>query len=81
MAAGVPVVATDVPGIRDVVGNEINGLLVPVGSPGELARAIERVLNDQPLRCRLVAAGFEDVQTRFNWSLVLPRYRAVLDLP
>ena len=50
MAAGVPVVATDVPGIRDVVRHERNGLLVPPRNAAALAAAIKRVLDDVGLR-------------------------------
>lgn len=80
MAAGVPVVATDAPGIRDVVINGHTGILVPPYSPGALARAINRVLEDVDLRMRLVARGRQDVIRRFSWDTVLPQYRALLDL-
>jgi glycosyltransferase involved in cell wall biosynthesis len=80
MAARVPVVATNVPGIRDVVRNEQTGLLVPVGEPAELAKAIRRVTEDHALRERLVAAAFEDVQQRFSWPAVLRQYRELLKL-
>jgi glycosyltransferase involved in cell wall biosynthesis len=78
MAAGVPVVATDVPGIRDVVKDGVTGLLVPVASPIKLAEAIRRVFNDVALRDRLIAAAQIDVQLRFSWAIVLPQYNQVL---
>lgn len=80
MAAGVPVVATDVAGIRDVVRNGETGLLVPAGSPAELARAIDRLLVDRALRERLVNEGLNDVVRRFSWDVVLPRYRRLLGI-
>ena len=80
MAARVPVVATDVPGIRDVVKHEQTGLLVPVASPDELARAIRRIAEDDALRKRLTEAAYEDVQRRFSWPAVLRQYRGVLGL-
>lgn len=49
MALGVPVVATDVSGSREIVRQGITGQLVPVGHPGRLAEAILEVLRD-PLR-------------------------------
>ena len=81
MAAGVPVVATDVPGIRDVVQDEVNGLLAPVGSPKVLARALRRVCEELHLRDRLVRNGFARVQEHFSWSTVLPQYKMLLKLP
>lgn len=81
MAAGVPVVATNVPGIRDVVRPGQTGLLVPAGSPTELAKAIDQIIADAPLRQRLVASAKADVARRFTWDVVLPQYRRLLNLP
>jgi glycosyltransferase involved in cell wall biosynthesis len=81
MAAGIPVVATAAPGIRDVVQNEQTGLLVPVAAPGELAAAIRRIIDDAALRERLVENGRAEVLRHFNWDAVLAQYRAVLNLP
>ena len=78
MAAGVPVVATRVPGIVDVVEHERTGLLVEPARPDELAAAIRRVMNDGLLRDRLIEAGRAEVRRRFSWDSVLPRYEALL---
>lgn len=80
MAAGVPVVATDVPGIRDVVRHEQTGLLVPFGSAGSLVESLGRLMDDGALRRRLVAAAWRDVGHRFSWAVVLPKYRALLGI-
>jgi len=53
-AAGTPVVGTDIPGIRQLVENDVTGLLAPVGDTGRLARAIERLCNNPEL-ARLMA--------------------------
>jgi glycosyltransferase involved in cell wall biosynthesis len=79
MAAGVPVVATNVPGICDVVRNGETGLLVPPGSPPELAHAIDRVLGDEGLRRTFVSRARQDVERRFTWDAVLQKYRALLE--
>jgi glycosyltransferase involved in cell wall biosynthesis len=78
MAAGVPVVATDVPGIRDVVRDGVTGILVPVARPDELARAIRAITNSPELRDSLVRAALDDVRHRFTWDVVLPQYRRLL---
>jgi glycosyltransferase involved in cell wall biosynthesis len=78
MAARVPVVATDVPGIRNVVTNEVNGLLVPHGQPRELALAIDRLMRDASLRERLVKQATKDAGERFSWEAVFPKYRELL---
>jgi glycosyltransferase involved in cell wall biosynthesis len=78
MAAGVPVVATDVMGIRDVVDHERTGLLGPPRNPKKLAEAIERLCEDDELRRRMVLNGFEEVRGKYNWDAVMRQYREVL---
>ena len=82
MAARVPVVATRVPGIVDVVRHGETGLLVPVHDSAALASAIDTVRRDVRLRESLVAAAFADVHERFTWDSVLPAYEQLLrELP
>ena len=78
MASGVPVLATDVPGICDVVRNGKTGLLVPVASPGALAHAIRTIAEDAALRRTLARNALEDVRERFTWDVVLPQYVKLL---
>ena len=78
MAAGVPVVATDVDGIRDVVTSGVDGLLVPPRDPAAMAAAIERLAGDRTLRGRLVDGGLRTAVDRFAWPTVLGHYAALL---
>ncbi|HXE55508.1 MAG TPA: glycosyltransferase family 4 protein, partial [Tepidisphaeraceae bacterium] len=80
MAAGVPVIGTNVPGIRDVIRDGQNGLLVPPFSPVALADAIRRVIERPELRRELVEQATRDVRERFSWSRVLERYCQLLAL-
>ena len=57
MAAGAPVVASDIAGYRDVVTHERNGLLVPPRDPAAIAAAIARVIDDPELARQLSASG------------------------
>jgi glycosyltransferase involved in cell wall biosynthesis len=61
LALGVPVVATAVGGVPEVVRDGENGLLVPPGSPQALAAALERVAGDRDLRDRLAAGALLSV--------------------
>ena len=66
MAAGLPVVASAVGGVPELVADGATGLLVPPGDPGALAAALDRLLADPALRRRLGAAARERVRTRFD---------------
>jgi phosphatidylinositol alpha-mannosyltransferase len=57
MAAGTPVVASDISGYRDVARHEREAVLVPPGDPAALADGLRRVLDDPLLAGRLVEAG------------------------
>jgi glycosyltransferase involved in cell wall biosynthesis len=77
MAAGLPVVATDVGGIAEAVVDGETGILVPAADPRALAGAIERLLADVELRRHLGAAGRARALRLFD----TPRFRAAqLDL-
>jgi phosphatidylinositol alpha-mannosyltransferase len=57
MAAGTPVVASALPGYRNVATDGVDAVLVPPGDPDALATALSQVINDEALASRLVAAG------------------------
>ena len=66
MASGVPVVASAVGGIPELVVDEETGLLVEPGDPQALAAAIARVVDDAALRRRFAAAGHARAQQMFD---------------
>ena len=72
MAAGVPVVATDIEGYGEVATDGVDALLVAPGDPAALAAAIARVLDDGDLARRLRAAG-RDTAASYDWSDVTDR--------
>jgi len=65
-ACGRPIVATDVPGCRDVVKDGINGLLVPPKDPQALATALITLLKDESLRSKMGLAGRHLILERFS---------------
>jgi glycosyltransferase involved in cell wall biosynthesis len=65
-ACGRPVVATDVPGCREVVKDGVNGILVPPRDAGALSKAIARLLQDPLLRRRMGTQGRELVVKEFS---------------
>ncbi len=61
-----PLVATDVPGCRDVVQNGINGYLVPARNALQLSEALARLLQDGALRRQMGAASRQMAEQRFD---------------
>lgn len=67
MAAGVPVVASNISAIPEAIEHERTGLLVPDTDPAGLARALQRILSDAALGRRLAAAAREKVVAQFDY--------------
>jgi glycosyltransferase involved in cell wall biosynthesis len=73
-AAGVPVVGTDIEGIRVLIKHEETGLLVPPGNPIELAEGINRILNAPELAAKLAAAGRKLIEEKFSAAKMAAQY-------
>jgi glycosyltransferase involved in cell wall biosynthesis len=76
-AAGLPLVATDVPGCREVVRADENGILVPVGDAKALAGALERLALDPAARERMSARSREIACGDFDEDRVLAATLAI----
>jgi glycosyltransferase involved in cell wall biosynthesis len=81
LALGTPVVATPVTGIPEAVVDGRTGLLVPEGDAAALADALERLLDDPDLRCRLADAGRQHVETHFDSRVNVRQLREVIAGP
>jgi glycosyltransferase involved in cell wall biosynthesis len=68
MASGVPVLAPDLPVVRDLVDDGKQGLLVAPDRPGELARAVRMLLDFPDRATAMGAAGRARVAERFSWE-------------
>ena len=81
-AAGLPLVATDVPGCRDIVQSGTNGLLVPPRDAAALADALQRLIEDAKLRSQLGTQARAIAEARFGTEriavIVKDVYRALL---
>jgi glycosyltransferase involved in cell wall biosynthesis len=80
MACGVPVVATDVPGIAEILagGEAGGGMIVPREDPAALAGALARLLGDQPLREELARRARHRAETAFSLDAVGRQLRGFL---
>ena len=76
MAAGLPVVASDIPGYDEVVTDGLEGFLVPPRDPEAVARAAGSILDDPDLAARFSAAGRTRAAT-FDWQVVGERLEAL----
>lgn len=76
MAAGLPVVTSDLPVFREWLVPDRDALLVPVGDVQALAGALARALTDAGLRRRLIGAG-RAVADRFTWAASAERHLEV----
>lgn len=77
MHYGVPVVASNVGGMPDVVADGQTGLLVPQKDHWALAKAIKRILEDEKFRQRLVLGADEHLKTNFSWDIIVSRWMDV----
>ncbi len=75
MAAGVPVIATSVGGIPDIVIDGNTGLVCQVDDPKDLAHKIETLIADQSLRQRLVQNGLILVGEKYDWEVIAQRMK------
>lgn len=73
-AAGNAIVATDMPGCREVIEHEVNGLLVPPGDIPALSDALQRVIGDPPLRDRLGTAARATIRDGFTLEQVIAEH-------
>src|SRR5262249_43671288 len=78
-SCGRPIVATDMPGCREVVRHEQNGLLVPPQDPAALAAAIARLVRDSGLRRSLGACGRGMAEREFSEARIVGQTIAVYE--
>ena len=74
MDAGLPVVATDVEGVEEVIEKEINGLLVPPEDTGALADALLRLIRDKSLRERMGELARQRVEEHYTTDGMCQKY-------
>ncbi|TDV34710.1 glycosyltransferase involved in cell wall biosynthesis [Paraburkholderia caballeronis] len=78
-AMGRPIVATDVPGCREVVADGENGLLCNARDAASLATTLRRMLDmDAPARAAMARRGREKIAKEFDERIVVQRYRDLI---
>src|SRR3989344_3599820 len=81
MAAGLPVIATNVGGVADLIENRKNGFIVDQGQAEKLAMAIIELINNPDLIQKMIAQNLEDIKTK-DWPTIARRiddvYKSIL---
>lgn len=77
MAAGKPVVVTNVGGNSAIVNDGVNGLLVPPGDPVALADALQKLMADRDLRERMGATNIHTIQERYSLDRMASAYESL----
>jgi len=78
-SCGVPVIAHDLEGMREVVKNDVTGYLVSLGDVEQMARRLEELLSDAGLRNRMGAQGYRMVRECFDIESRIPEYRKLYE--
>ncbi len=80
MAAGVPVIASRIGQLDEVIEDDVTGILCPPGDADALALALERLMDDPSRRRRLAAAARETVLREHTWDAVVRRVLSLAGL-
>lgn len=78
MGCGCPVIASDLPAIRQSIEPGVTGILAPPGDPEALAKALDQCLCDLNLRSRLSASALESVRRQFDWPVIAVEYARII---
>ncbi len=79
MAAGVPIIGTEVGGIPDFLTNEETGLFCEIKNPKSIAEKIELLLSDNNLRQRLIFNGKKLVEEKYDWDKIAVQMKEIID--
>lgn len=79
MACGRPVIASNLPGVRTVVRDGVDGLLVAPGDQADLAAKLEALLGDRAAGRAMGARGRARVEATYAWDAIVPRLEAVYE--
>ena len=70
----IPVVATDIKGISEIVTNDVNGILVPSEEPEKLADAVNQLLDNKEKMKEITENGHDFIIKNMTWNILLSKY-------
>lgn len=74
MSCALPTIATNIPGIIDLISNQVEGILVPVGDVEEVAKAINLLACNYDLRCNFGNLARKKIIAKFNIGYIAEQY-------
>lgn len=72
MASGLPIIASDIPGLRNAIQNNTTGILVKP-TVQNFSNAIIKIVGDTELKKKLIKNGLEDVK-KYDWEKIIQKY-------
>lgn len=78
MSAGLPIVAFDIEGVRELMESDETLVLVPTGNIDSLARSLSRLISGEQLRLRLAINSRRTAETKFNLQMYVSRIEQIL---
>ncbi|MCE5209302.1 MAG: glycosyltransferase family 4 protein, partial [Chloroflexi bacterium] len=79
MSAGLPIIATDVPGVSDALDGGRCGIIIPIEDPQAMSAGLLRLLSDETLRGHLGQAGRDYFRQEYTLDRMMSRYLDLLD--
>jgi len=75
MSSGLPVIASDVGGNRNLIYNNVDGFLIPPKSPHELAKKLNYLLENPEISEEMGRKGAEKIRNKYSWLNIASRYQ------
>ena len=71
----IPVIATNVGGIPELISDNITGLLIPPENPKQMIDTINTLLEDNETQEKLAKNAFEFINKNFSWDVLIDKYK------
>jgi L-malate glycosyltransferase len=70
----IPIVATNIKGISEIITNDVNGILVPSEEPEKLTSAVNQLLDNKEKMKEITENGYDFIIKNMTWDILLPKY-------
>lgn len=79
MGCGCPVIASDLPAMRQTIKHGVTGFLSPPGDAKALAETIQTCLADDELRRKVASTALDSVRKQFDWPIIADKYFKIIE--